>query len=61
MARKGKESFIQRFDGDVWWKETRGRLRRKWENNIKIAFPRTAMGVLGWIDLTEDRESDGLL
>jgi hypothetical protein len=33
-----------------------GRPRRRWVNNIKMGLREIEWGVMGWIDLTQDRD-----
>jgi hypothetical protein len=33
-----------------------GRLRRKWEDNIKISLQELGCGGMDWIDLAQDRD-----
>jgi hypothetical protein len=37
-------------------KRSRGRPRRKWEDNIKIDLRETGWGVMDWIHLARDRD-----
>jgi len=53
----GKEWFRQGFGGETCGKEPLGRLRRKWENNIKIDLQELEWEDMNWIYLAEDREN----
>jgi hypothetical protein len=33
-----------------------GRLRRRWENNIKMDLQKVGCGIMDWIELAQDRE-----
>jgi hypothetical protein len=44
-----------------WWgnlkgKRPLGRLRRRWEDNIKADLQEVGCGGIDWIELTQDRE-----
>jgi hypothetical protein len=45
---------------EYWWearrKETLGRPRRRWVDNIKMDLGETGWGGMDWIDLAEDRD-----
>jgi hypothetical protein len=38
-----------------------GRPRRRWVDNIKMDLKEIGWDVIDWIDLTQDRDSGGLL
>jgi len=38
-------------------KRSLGRLRRRWENNVKMDLEEVGCGSMDWIDLAEDRDS----
>jgi len=38
-------------------KETLGRRRRRWENNIKMDLQEVGCEIMDWIELTQDRDS----
>jgi hypothetical protein len=44
-----------------WWRNLRetdlGRLRRKWEDNIKMGLQEAGCGGMDWIGLAQDRDS----
>jgi hypothetical protein len=37
-------------------KRPTGRLRHRWEDNIKMDLPEVECGVIDWIDLAQDRD-----
>jgi len=51
-AYGGEERRIEGFDG-----ETRGRPRRRWEDNIKIDLQEVGCGGTDCIELARDRDS----
>jgi len=44
------------FGEEIFWKESLGRLRQKWENNNKMSLKATGCAGLDWIHLAEDRD-----
>jgi len=51
----GEESCVQGLVGKPEGKRPLGRLRRKWEDNIRYIFRKWDEGV-NWIDLAQDRD-----
>ena len=47
---------VQDFGGKTWDKETIWKLRRRWENIIKIYIQGVGWGDVVWIDLAQDRD-----
>jgi hypothetical protein len=47
---------MQGFAGETLRKEPFGRLRRRWEDNIKMDLKEVGCGGMDWIDLAEDRD-----
>ena len=60
VARMGGGEVHKRF----WWGNLReratGRLRRRWENNIKMDLQEVNCG-MGWIDLAQNRDRSRVL
>jgi hypothetical protein len=50
----GGERRVQVFDGETGGKETTGRHRRRWEDNIKINLQVVGCGDMDWIELGQD-------
>jgi len=55
-AYGGEERHIQGFGGETGGKESLGRPRRRWENNIKMYLQEVGCGGMDWIELAQDRE-----
>ena len=53
----GRERCAQGFGGETRGKETIGRPRRKWENNIKMDLQEVGRGYGDWMELAQDRDS----
>jgi hypothetical protein len=51
----GEERCMQSLVGKPEGKKPLGRLRRRWENNIKIDFREVGRS-MDWIDLAQDRD-----
>ena len=57
MARMGKRRGVYRVSvGKPEGKRTPGRLRRRWEDNIKMNLQEVRCGGIDWIDLAKDRD-----
>ena len=57
VGRKGERRGIYRdLVGKPEGKRTLGRLRRRWEENIKIDLQEEGCGAKDWIELAQDRE-----
>jgi hypothetical protein len=52
----GEEKYIQGFIGETEGRRPLGRLRPRWEDNIKMDLREVAWGSMGWIDLVQDRK-----
>jgi hypothetical protein len=57
VARRGERRVLYRVlvrkpEG----KKQLGRLRRRWENNIKMDLPEMRSGGIDWIELAQDRD-----
>jgi hypothetical protein len=53
----GEERRIQGFGGGTHeGKKPLGRLRRRWEDNIKMNFQEMGRGGMDWIELAQDRD-----
>ena len=55
-AYGGEERRIQGFGEETWRKETPGRPRRRWEDNIKMDLQEVGCGSMDWIELVQDRD-----
>jgi len=56
VACMGKSRVVYRvLVGKPNGKRLLGRPRRRWEDNIKMDLQEVGCGVMGWIDLTQDR------
>jgi len=55
-AYGGLERRIQGFGGETWRKETIGRPRSRWEDNIKMDLQEVGFGGMDWIELAQDRD-----
>jgi len=42
--------------GKPEWRRTRGRTRRRWEDNIRMALRKTGWKGVKWIHLTQDTD-----
>jgi hypothetical protein len=47
---------IQGFDGKARRKEPLGRPRHKWEDAIKMDLREIGWGVMGWINMAQNRD-----
>jgi hypothetical protein len=57
VARLGERRGVYRvLMGKHEEKRPLGRLRRRWEDNIKMDLQEVGCGVLDWIELAEDRD-----
>ena len=57
VARMGERRGVYRvLLGKSDGKRQRGRLRRRWEDNIKIDLQEVVYGVMNWIELAQDRD-----
>jgi hypothetical protein len=50
-----EEECIDDIGGEARWKETTGRPRRRWMDNIKMDLREIGWDGMDWIDLTQDR------
>ena len=50
------ERRIQAFDGKSEGRKPLGRLRRRWEDNIKMDNQEVGFGFMDWIVLAQDRD-----
>ena len=48
---------MQGFGGETCGKELLGRLRHRWEDNIKMDLQELGCGVMDLIELAQDRDS----
>ena len=55
-ACRGVERRIQDFGGETQGKETLGRLRHRWEDNIKMDLQKVGCGGMDWIELAQYRD-----
>jgi hypothetical protein len=39
-----------------WWGNLRGRLRHRWEDNIKMDLHEVRWGSIDWVDLAQDMD-----
>jgi hypothetical protein len=51
----GKEERIYVISGKARWKETLGRPRRRWVDNIRMDLAEVEWGDVDWIGLVQDR------
>jgi hypothetical protein len=62
VARVGeKRNACRALEGKPEEKRPLGWPRRRWMDNIKMDFREIGWGGMDWIDLAQDRTSDGLL
>ena len=52
----GEESLTQGFGGENLRKDSLGRPRRRWEDNIKIDLHEVGYGDVDWIELAQERD-----
>ena len=52
----GRERCAQDFGGETRGKETIGRPRRKWEDNIKMDLQEVGRGYGDWMEFAQDRD-----
>jgi hypothetical protein len=50
--RRGYRVLVGKPEG----KRPLGRLRLRWENNIKMDLQKVGCGIMDWIELAQDRE-----
>jgi hypothetical protein len=55
----GQERHIQGFDGKPEGKRPPGRLRRRWEGNIKMDLQEVGCGGIELIEMTQDGDRCG--
>ena len=55
-AYGGEERRIQGFGGEAWRKESLGRPRRRWMDNIKMDLQEVGCGGVDWIELSKDKD-----
>ena len=51
-----RESCAQGSGGESWGKETIGRPRRRWEDNIKMDLQEMGGGCGDWMELAQNRD-----
>jgi len=51
VARMGDRRGVYRIWGNLNGKRPLGRVRRRWENNIKMVLREMGCGVMDWIEL----------
>jgi hypothetical protein len=56
VARMGEKSSYRILVGKPEGKRQLGRLRRRWEDNIKMDLREIGCGGMDWIDLAQDRD-----
>jgi len=57
VARVGERKGVYRvLVGKPVGKRPLGRPRRRWEDNIKMDLQEMGCGVMGWIELAQDRD-----
>jgi len=57
VARMGERRGVYRvLVGNHEGKRPFGRHRRRWEDNIKMDLQEAGYGVMGWIELAQDRD-----
>jgi hypothetical protein len=56
IAQMGQRECIKDIGGKARWKETTGRPRRWWVNNIKMDLREIGLDGMDWIDLAKDRD-----
>jgi len=54
VACMGREEVYRVLVGKPEGKRPLGRLRRRWENNIKMGLQEVGCRGMGWIDLAQD-------
>ena len=54
-AYGGGEWRVRGFGGESWGKESLGRPRCRWEDNIKTDLQEVGCGGINWIELAQDR------
>jgi hypothetical protein len=47
---------MEGFGGEKWGKRPPVRLRRSWEDNIKMDLKEVGSGDMDWIELAQDRD-----
>ena len=52
----GRREDYTEFVGKPEGKRSIGRLRRRWEDNIKIGLQEVGFGGMDWIELAQDRD-----
>jgi len=57
----GEERSVQVFVGKPEGKRPLGRLRRRWDDNIKMNLKEVGCGGRDWIELAQDRAGGGNL
>ena len=50
------ERRVQGFGGETGGRRPLGRLRHRWEDNIKMELQDVGCGVMDWIELAQDRD-----
>jgi hypothetical protein len=55
-AYGGQEGLTQGFGGENIRKESLGRHRRRWEDNIKMDLHEVGYGDVDWIELAQERD-----
>jgi hypothetical protein len=57
----GEKEFVKYFGGKARRKETLGKIRRRWEYNIKLDLREIEWGGMDYIDLAQDRDQSRVL
>jgi hypothetical protein len=55
--RGRNKKYTQMMVGELEGKRPRGRLRRRWEDNIRMNLREIVSGVVDWIHLAQDRDN----
>ena len=53
----GRERCAQGFGGETQGKESLGRPRHRWEDNIKLDLQEVGRGCGDWVELAKDRDT----
>jgi hypothetical protein len=60
-TKVGEEECVQDINGKARRKETLGRPKRRWVDNIKMDLREIEWDGVDWIDMAQDRDRWGLL
>jgi len=52
------EVTYQVLVGKPEWKRPLGRIRRRWKDNIKMCLQEVRCGIMDWIAVAQDRDSE---